>query len=198
MLYLLAFMGDAVDGFVARSFNQSSSFGGTLDMVTDRISTAGFLFLLSHLYPRWSFLFVVIMCIDIGSHWVHFVSTFMLGNDKHHKSPELLKSRNWLLRTYYGVYPFFGYCCVGCELFYVLLYVYYWNPSWVLVWKLCMYGCLPACGLKTVINLMQLSSASYAIAEIDAEKAPKTSGGAAIGPASITPRTRGRSTSRKR
>jgi len=36
VFYGLAFFGDVVDGFVARSFNQSSEFGGILDMVTDR------------------------------------------------------------------------------------------------------------------------------------------------------------------
>jgi len=36
VFYGLAFFGDVVDGYVARSFNQSSEFGGILDMVTDR------------------------------------------------------------------------------------------------------------------------------------------------------------------
>jgi len=36
IFYLLAFGGDVVDGYVARAFNQSSTFGGILDMVTDR------------------------------------------------------------------------------------------------------------------------------------------------------------------
>lgn len=36
MLYVLNFAGDLVDGFAARLFNQSSNYGATLDMVTDR------------------------------------------------------------------------------------------------------------------------------------------------------------------
>lgn len=200
IMYLLAFTGDALDGFVARAFNQSSSFGGNLDMVTDRVSTAGFMFLLSHLYPRWTFTFVMLVCLDIGSHWVHVVSIIMLGNDKHHKSPEMLKKRNWLLQTYYGVYPFFGYCCVGCELFYILLYVHYWNPTSDLVWKLCIYGCLPACVFKNAVNIAQLASACYSIAEVDAAKIPSKESGKATTQAatSTTPQSRGRSTSRKR
>ena len=35
--YGFAFFGDVVDGHVARAFNQSSEFGGILDMVTDRL-----------------------------------------------------------------------------------------------------------------------------------------------------------------
>ena len=66
--YLAAFGGDVVDGFVARLFDQSSSYGGSLDMVTDRLSTAGFLFMLSHLYPRHTFYLNLLMCLDVGSH----------------------------------------------------------------------------------------------------------------------------------
>jgi len=41
--YLLAFTGDVVDGYVARAFKQSSTYGGILDMVTDRFGV-GFAF----------------------------------------------------------------------------------------------------------------------------------------------------------
>ena len=202
MLYMLAFTGDVVDGFVARACNQSSSYGGSLDMVTDRVSTAGFLFMLSHLYPRWTFMFVLLMIIDIASHWFHVVSIIMLGNDKHHKSPEMLQKRNWLLRTYYSIYPLFGYCCVGAELFYVLLYVHYWNPHLDIIWKLCFYGCLPGCALKNVINIAQLASACYAMAEIDAQnknKQPATSGRKSLTPtAASTGTSRGRSASKRK
>ena len=50
LFYSLAFFGDLVDGYVARAFNQSSKYGGVLDMVTDRVSTCGFLALLGQLY----------------------------------------------------------------------------------------------------------------------------------------------------
>ena len=53
--YLIAFVGDVVDGYVARLFKQSSIFGGILDMVTDRVSTCGFLVILSHLYAEYTF-----------------------------------------------------------------------------------------------------------------------------------------------
>lgn len=199
VLYLLAFTGDVVDGFVARMCNQSSLYGGNLDMVTDRVSTAGFLFMLSHLYPRWALTFSLLMILDIASHWFHVVSIIMLGNDKHHKSPEMLQKRNWLLRTYYSIYPLFGYCCVGAELFYVLLYVHYWKPDVEIVWKLCFYGCLPGCVIKNVINVAQLTSACYAIAEIDAQNKNKERGGTKSTPiAASTGTSRGRSSSRRK
>ena len=44
-LYFFAFALDAVDGYVARLVGQTSSFGGVLDMVTDRTATAGLVML---------------------------------------------------------------------------------------------------------------------------------------------------------
>jgi phosphatidylglycerophosphate synthase len=46
MLYLYSFTADLFDGMAARKFNQCSTFGGLLDMVTDRCSTLGLLFVL--------------------------------------------------------------------------------------------------------------------------------------------------------
>lgn len=47
----------------------------------------------------------------------------------HHKSKEALAHRNALLQWYYSIYPLFGYCCVGTEFYYILLYVYHFLPS---------------------------------------------------------------------
>lgn len=44
--YLYSFAADLFDGMAARRLNQCSSFGGLLDMVTDRCSTLGLLFIL--------------------------------------------------------------------------------------------------------------------------------------------------------
>ena len=48
----MSFVGDLVDGHAARKFNQSSEFGGMLDMITDRCSTLGLLFALSCEYRQ--------------------------------------------------------------------------------------------------------------------------------------------------
>jgi len=84
------------------------------------------------------------------------------------------------------VYILFGYCCVGTEVFYVLLYIRANYDSFLLekvsktmdiflvtklfyfvLVKICFYGCLPACVLKQIVNVIQLLSAAEAIAEID-------------------------------
>jgi CDP-diacylglycerol--inositol 3-phosphatidyltransferase len=45
-LYILSFAADLVDGWAARKFQQTSQFGGMLDMITDRCSTMGLLYVL--------------------------------------------------------------------------------------------------------------------------------------------------------
>lgn len=153
-------------------------------MVTDRVSTCGFLVVLSHLYPTHTFAFTMLVVLDVASHWFHVASVH-----GHHKSSEALEHRNALLRWYYSVYPLFGYCCVGCELFYVLLYVLYHYPH-PLVEAACFYGCLPACVLKQVVNVVQMASAAEAIAAGDAAEAgSRPVVGAAGGGRTRSPRT---------
>lgn len=85
-------------------------------------STAGLLVILSHLYPQYMLVFLYLLILDFSSHWYHMYSA-----RGHHKV--VSAERNFLLRFYYGVYPFFGFCCVGTELFYILLYVLKFAPT---------------------------------------------------------------------
>jgi len=50
--YVASFVGDLFDGMAARKYNQCSTFGGLIDMVTDRCSTAGLLCVLSREYSE--------------------------------------------------------------------------------------------------------------------------------------------------
>jgi len=178
-LYLTAFGGDVVDGWFARRFNQTSIFGGVLDMVTDRVSTCGLLSFVGqreHLLDRMS---VFLIALDIFSHWFHVMSV-----SGHHKSSESLKHRSALLQWYYSIYPLFGYACVGTELFFVLIYLLTWDeprawmegrvpylPSTVAVldWKQLLFLLLlPAFIIKQAVNVVQLASAANALCEADA------------------------------
>ena len=47
----------------------------------------------------------------------------------HHKAKESNADKNIIVRVYYGNYFFFGYCCVAQEVFYLLLYVLYFEPT---------------------------------------------------------------------
>jgi CDP-diacylglycerol--inositol 3-phosphatidyltransferase len=77
---------------------------------------------LSHLYPEYMHAFLFLMILDFSSHWIH-----MYSSKGHHKT--IATERNWLLRVYYGCYPLFGFCCVGAEVFFILLYVLKFNPT---------------------------------------------------------------------
>jgi len=182
-LYLGNFVGDLVDGWAARKLNQCSSFGGVLDMVTDRCSTAGLLFVLAGEFagkdaelpvPVYRISFLALMLLDISSHWVQMHSSLAIG--EHHKSAEGNKDKNVLVRWFYQYYWFFGYLCCGAEFTYVLLYARHHLPpeaspklhvasQWLLM------GCIPGCLAKQAVNVAQLSSSCVAIARYDAHQA---------------------------
>ncbi|CAF2190336.1 unnamed protein product [Brassica napus] len=116
LLYFFSFCCDAVDGWCARRFNQVSTFGAVLDMVTDRVSTACLLVVLSQVY-RPSLVFLSLLALDIASHWLQMYSTFLAGKSSH---KDVEDSTSWLFRLYYGNRIFMCYCCVSCE---VVLYI---------------------------------------------------------------------------
>ena len=181
VLYLASFGGDLVDGIAARKFHQTSSFGGVLDMVTDRCSTLGLLFVLAGEYmtvdeklplPLFRLSFLTLMILDIGSHWCQMHSSLAVG--QHHKSDEGNAERHFLVRWFYGYYWFFGYLCVGAEFTYILLYarmrLSFSNDNEKLLQAIntALVVCVPGCIAKQMVNVMQLSSACYAIANHDA------------------------------
>ncbi|KAH0919526.1 hypothetical protein HID58_027186 [Brassica napus] len=117
LLYFFSFCCDAVDGWCARRFNQVSTFGAVLDMVTDRVSTACLLVILSQVY-RPSLVFLSLLALDIASHWLQMYSTFLAGKSSH---KDVKDSTSWLFRLYYGNRIFMCYCCVSCEVLYIIL-----------------------------------------------------------------------------
>jgi hypothetical protein len=60
-----------VFSFSPNPFKIGSKFGGILDMVTDRISTCGLLVVISGMYPDYSLYFILLIILDIASHWFH-------------------------------------------------------------------------------------------------------------------------------
>ncbi|XP_057456538.1 CDP-diacylglycerol--inositol 3-phosphatidyltransferase 1-like [Lotus japonicus] len=118
ILYFFSFVCDAVDGWCARKFNQVSTFGAVLDMITDRISTACLLVVLSQVYKP-GLIFLSLLALDIASHWLQMYSTFLAGKASH---KDVKDSSNWLFRAYYGNRMFMAYCCVSCEVLYLTLF----------------------------------------------------------------------------
>ena len=70
-LYSLSCLLDAVDGHAARLLNQCSRLGAVLDMVTDRSTTAGLTAYLGHIYPDYMAGFLVLIGLDLSSHYMH-------------------------------------------------------------------------------------------------------------------------------
>mmetsp|Transcript_22847 Transcript_22847/g.21971 ORF Transcript_22847/g.21971 Transcript_22847/m.21971 type:complete len:237 (-) Transcript_22847:71-781(-) len=177
ILYICSFVGDLFDGMAARKLNQCSTFGGLLDMVTDRCATLGLLFVLMGEYDIkfteyttiYKLLISTLGILDISSHWCQMYSTAAL--QLHHKSSEGNKGRFILVQWYYDVYLFFGYCCVAAEFTYICLYVLNHAVEDGILYKVCynlLLVCIPGCATKNIVNLFQLSSACAVVAQHDA------------------------------
>lgn len=99
LLYSISCLLDALDGYAARYFSQSTRFGAVLDMVTDRCTTSCLLVFLSSAFPRWSLVFQCLISLDFASHYMHMYATLVMGDGDSHKKVD--KSRSWLLNLYY-------------------------------------------------------------------------------------------------
>ncbi|KAG6480523.1 hypothetical protein ZIOFF_057107 [Zingiber officinale] len=136
ILYVTSFVCDALDGWFARRLNQVSTFGAVLDMVTDRVSTACLLSVLSQLY-RPGLIFLALLGLDIASHWLQMYSvlprldrgpslhvgdscSFLSGKTSH---KDVKDSSSWLFKLYYRNRMFMAFCCVGSEVLYIILYL---------------------------------------------------------------------------
>ncbi|XP_033501749.2 CDP-diacylglycerol--inositol 3-phosphatidyltransferase [Epinephelus lanceolatus] len=162
--YLLSALLDAFDGHAARALNQSTKFGAMMDMLTDRCATMCLLVNLSLLYPSYTFLFQISMCVDIASHWLHLHSS-TIHRSASHKSIDL--SGNPILRIYYTSKPVLFVMCAGNELFFCLLYLLHHiqEPAAWLYW---LQGlCFIICVVKTGISLVHLVTASQNMAALD-------------------------------
>ncbi|POS84771.1 hypothetical protein EPUL_003846 [Erysiphe pulchra] len=99
-LYSVSCLLDALDGYAARFFEESTRFGAVLDMVTDRCTTACLLVFLSSAWPRWALLFQGLISLDLASHYIHMYATLIMGgSETSHKSVD--RSRSWILNLYY-------------------------------------------------------------------------------------------------
>eukprot|EP00299_Pterocystis_sp_00344_P012250 c5852_g1_i1.p1 GENE.c5852_g1_i1~~c5852_g1_i1.p1 ORF type:complete len:212 (+),score=47.26 c5852_g1_i1:47-682(+) len=168
--YFTAFALDALDGMAARKFNQCSTFGSVLDMVTDRCSTAMLLVLLGVLHPDSYFIWAFCLALDISSHWFHMYSSLLAG--AHHKSKDA--QHNFIMALYYGNFYFFVYLCVGAEVYYIVEYLLAFStqlPPLLLTFvSLLEYAVLPGFLLKQFVNIIQLSGAAATCARKDVSK----------------------------
>ena len=169
--YFISFILDAFDGMVARAAHQTSKLGATLDMVTDRISTAGLLAVLSGFYPDHSTVFVYLIMLDVGSHWLQTHSGFLVNvkNDNHKN----LGEKFFLLKLYYTNRNVLGIVCLGAEVFLLLLYFNHFYPFLMKnIFYLCFfYINFAIYAFKQLISIIQIFGASSRIAVWDAKEA---------------------------
>ncbi|KAJ8119198.1 hypothetical protein ONZ43_g3809 [Nemania bipapillata] len=122
LLYSISCLLDALDGYAARYFNQSTRFGAVLDMVTDRCTTSCLLVFLSSAFPRWAIVFQGLISLDFASHYIHMYATLAMGGSaESHKNVD--KSRSWLLNLYYTNKTVLFVTCALNEVFFIALYL---------------------------------------------------------------------------
>jgi CDP-diacylglycerol--inositol 3-phosphatidyltransferase len=121
-LYSISCLLDALDGYAARHFEQSTRFGAVLDMVTDRCTTACLLVFLSSAWPRWALLFQGLISLDLASHYIHMYATLVMGGtETSHKKVDA--SRSKILNLYYTNKTVLFLFCMFNETFFIALYL---------------------------------------------------------------------------
>ncbi|RDW64997.1 hypothetical protein BP6252_10648 [Coleophoma cylindrospora] len=122
LLYSISCLLDALDGYAARYFEQSTRFGAVLDMVTDRCTTACLLVFLASAWPRWALLFQGLISLDLASHYIHMYATLVMGtSDQSHKKVD--KSRSYILYLYYTNKTVLFLFCALNEICFIALYL---------------------------------------------------------------------------
>ena len=169
--YFISFILDAFDGMVARHYQQTSKLGATLDMVTDRISTAGLLAVLSGFYPEYSTYFIYLIMLDVGSHWLQTHSGLMVApTQQNHKN---LGEKFFLLKLYYTNRNVLGIVCLGAEVFLLILYFNHFYPKLMecKIYLCFFYTNFVIYVFKQFISVIQIFGAGARIAELDAKEA---------------------------
>ena len=100
VLYSMSCLLDALDGYAARVFNQSTRFGAVLDMVTDRCTTSCLLVFLAIAQPAYAPIFQVLISLDFASHYMHMYATLAMGG-KGQSHKDVSAGRSRIMNIYY-------------------------------------------------------------------------------------------------
>ncbi|KIV87052.1 hypothetical protein PV11_02623 [Exophiala sideris] len=119
-LYSFSCILDAADGMAARRYNQGTTFGAVLDMVTDRCTTSCLLVFLASAFPRWAIVFQGLISLDLASHYIHMYATLTMTGQSH---KNVDSSRSYILHLYYtNRVVLFMFCALN-ETFFIALYL---------------------------------------------------------------------------
>lgn len=171
LCYFASFACDALDGVLARRYDQCSEFGRALDMITDRLATSGLLVVLAVERPEAYAACVGLLALDVASHWTHERVQLMLGNESHKCVGE---DSCFVLRWYYGNRIFMGACCVSAEVLYLCLHAMRADPTFVgfralgpLTFSALARLAIPGFVVKQIANCAQLFEACQTLMRID-------------------------------
>lgn len=176
LVYGISCLLDALDGTMARKYNQTSGLGAVLDMVTDRSTTSSLLCFLCVLYPRFASIFQILISLDLSSHYMHMYATLSTGGDSHKK----IEKEQWLLNLYYSNRQMLFTICAFNEIFYMALYLYAFpqlkHVDLPVLGSTHIAGiiaavCLPGYIFKQIANIIQLKRAAMMLATKDAREA---------------------------
>ncbi|CCD22629.1 CDP-diacylglycerol--inositol 3-phosphatidyltransferase NDAI_0A04730 [Naumovozyma dairenensis CBS 421] len=167
LVYTVSCLLDALDGTMARKYNQVSSLGAVLDMVTDRSTTSGLICFLCYKFPNLCVILQILISLDISSHYMHMYATLSSGGSSH---KQVGKESSRLLHLYYTRRDVLFTICFFNESFYGGLYLYGFESyktfgKWVLLIS------LPGYIFKQVANVIQLQRAALILASSDAANA---------------------------
>ncbi|SCV00968.1 LANO_0F09450g1_1 [Lachancea nothofagi CBS 11611] len=175
-IYGVSCLLDALDGTMARKYNQTSGFGAVLDMVTDRSTTSSLICYLCVVFPKYAPLFQLLISLDLSSHYMHMYATLSSGGASH----KSIEKEQWLLYLYYSRRSVLFTVCAFNEIFYLALYLYSFPQLWH--FSLPIFGsthvgaiigviCLPGYVFKQIANVIQMNRAAMLLATKDADNA---------------------------
>ncbi|EJW04812.1 hypothetical protein EDEG_00982 [Edhazardia aedis USNM 41457] len=163
-LYTVSASLDALDGKLARKYNECTVLGSCLDMITDRSSTiliitkivenAAYsknfrLYFTKRTWQGFSKFLSTVLIVDILSHFMYF--SFALINKQQHKTP-----KNWLLSLYYNK-NILLFLCTTVEIFYVFLYfLIAFDVRIIGLYKNLLYFLVICCIVKSFFHIVQL------------------------------------------
>lgn len=171
VFYSVSMFLDLFDGMAARHFKQFSRFGAALDMISDRLTTASLLMILGQFYPNYFLVFLLLVLLDVGSHWLQVYSALLvIAENKNIKNHKEVKEKFLILDIYYhNKYVLFN-TCLFAELFLIMAYLNNFYSSLLMInqlWLGLFYFCFAVYLFKQIASIFQIFGACDRIVELD-------------------------------
>lgn len=162
LLFTLSAVADAIDGPLARRFNQATLLGATLDMITDRCFEAVLCMKIVQIHPETGPICFAAVFLDISSHWLRYC--YALTQTASHKKTD--SNAAFLLRYYYTCRPFMGLLCVAYDATLISSIVKYSDaqPWLYFLAHVVQSVCIPLAALKALISSIQAYDSLWRLA----------------------------------